>query len=223
MSETREIVKIPAETREKLKLIAERFAQLNTGATGDNFWIGSGNESQGYEWGQFDIGVNRDGKLITCDQGGCSCNGPEEPTVDKEYSLDEPYEIENGYYGNEKAAIEDLISTTDILYKVLTDEAVTPKEIISLPNAEVRRAVVELVGYDKVAVDAELVDAGATDGRLLRIELEGDEDLMLLHVKDPSTTREYFLRVPPTMETAKQARAWTFGFEAEDFNLTQES
>lgn len=218
MSETREIVKIPIETREKLKTIAAKFSQLNTGATGDEFWIGSGNESGGYEWGQFDIGVNKAGELITCSQGGCSCNGPEQPTPDDKQSLDEPFEVENGYYGDEKAAVVDLVATTDTLYKVLTDDFVTSKEIIGLPNAEIRRAVLELVGYDKLLDEAELIDESRQDGQLLCIKLSGDEDLVLLHVKDPSTTREYFLRVPPTMKTAKQARAWTFGFDEKDFN-----
>lgn len=222
MSETREIVKLPAATRKKLKVIAEKFGRLNTGSTGGEFWMGSGNESGGYEWGQFDIGVNKDGELITCSQGGCSCNGPEAPTPEHRQSLEEPFEVENGYYGDEKAAVEELTTITDTLYKVLTNKKVSPHEVIGIPNAEVRRAVVELVGYDKVTSKAKVLDE-SSDGRLLEIPLADDESIVLVHVKDPSTTREYFLRVPPNMKTARQARAWTFGFEPEDFTLEKET
>jgi hypothetical protein len=223
MSETREVVEIPKATLKKLKSISKKFSKLNTGAVGDDFWIGSGNESGDYEWGQFDIGVNKKGELITCTQGGCSCNGPEEPTPDTTQSLDKPFTIENGYYGDEKAAIEDLIGTTDTLYKVLNGKSVEPKEVIGLPNAEIRRAAVELIGYDKIVSEAQVLDESETDGTLLKVPLREDEDIVLVHVKDPSTTREYFLRVPPNTKTAKQARAWTFGFGPEDFAPVQES
>lgn len=216
MSETKMVV-IPKDTVRKLKNISGKLKKLNTGAVGDEFWLGS-SSSGGYDWGQFDIGVTKDKQLITCYQSGCSCNGPEEPTADSHSPLEGEITFENGYYNVEREAVEDLVGTTDILYKVLNNKDVTAQEIIGLPNAEVRRAVVELVGYDKVVAGAELVEESTTDGRLLRIKQEGDEDLVLLHVKDPSTTREYFLRVPPKMKTAKQARAWTFGFEADDFN-----
>lgn len=47
--------------------------------------------------------------------------------------------------------------------------------------------------------------------------LEGeDPTARFVHVKDPSTNREYALRVPPTMKTAQEAVAWTFGFEGND-------
>jgi len=118
---------------------------------------------------------------------------------------------------------DDLESIVGTLYKILNGEDVTAKAIIELPNAEIRRAVVEIVGYDKVVEGAEVLDESGIDGRLLRIEQSGDEDLVLIHVKDPSTDREYFLRVPPEMKTSKQARAWTFGFEPEDFNLEKEA
>ena len=37
--------------------------------------------------------------------------------------------------------------------------------------------------------------------------------MRVLRVKDPSTARIYFLRVPPTIERADDACAWTFGFD----------
>lgn len=223
MSETKMVV-IPKDTIRKLKNISTKLAKLNVGSVGDDFWLASGTgDSGGYDWSQFDIGVTKDKQLITCDQSGCSCNGPEQPTADAHYALDEEIELEEGYDGDVKDAVDDLIGTTDTLYKVLNGKVISPKEIIGLPNAEIRRAVVELVGYDKIVSEATVLDESEVDGKLLRIPLTSDEDIVLLHVKDPSTVREYFLRVPPQMKKAKQARAWTFGFEAKDFVLEKES
>jgi hypothetical protein len=33
----------------------------------------------------------------------------------------------------------------------------------------------------------------------------------------PSTGRDYVLRVPPTMNSAREAVAWTFGMKAEEY------
>lgn len=221
MSETKQVM-IPKDTIRKLKNIAKKFSKLNTGAIGDDFWIATGGGG-GYEWSQFDIGINKKGELLTCEQSGCSCNGPDEPWDNSPQPLDGEVTFEDGYDNQQSEAVEDLIPTVDTLYKVLNSKAVTPQEIIGLPNAEVRRAVIELVGYEKLTDGALVKDESEVDGRLLVIKLQDDEDLNLLHVKDPSTTREYFLRVPPNMKTARQARAWTFGFEADEFELAKES
>ena len=55
-------------------------------------------------------------------------------------------------------------------------------------------------------------DAGG-ERQLLRVKLEGDEDLVCVSVSCPSTERRYLLRVPPTMRTCRQAVAWTAGFD----------
>jgi len=220
MSETK-MVSIPESTVRKLKNIAGKFSKLNTGAVGDEFWIGNGG-SGGYEWSQFDIGVNKSKKLITCAQSGCSCYGSEPPTPETEYELKGAIEFEEGYDGEVGEAIEDLVKTTDTLYSVLNGKNVSPQDIIALPNSEIRRAVIELVGYETLTKEAVSLDK-SDDGELLKIPLKEDEDIVLVHVKDPSTDREYYLRVPPKMKTAREARAWTFSFAAEDFVLEQET
>lgn len=218
---------IPAKTRHKLLDISGKFGKLNTGSTSDEFWLGMSN-SGGYSWEQLDIGINKEGQLVTCTQRGCSCYGPDQPTGGTEYDLTKPIRLkthDDDYYEpyDTREAVNELIEQTDILYRILNDKAVSAEKIISIPNSEIRRAVVELVGYDKVAKNATIIDESEVDGRLMKIPLKNDEDIMLLHVKDPSTDREYFLRVPPEMASARQARAWTFGFEAHDFELVKES
>jgi hypothetical protein len=100
-------------------------------------------------------------------------------------------------------------------------ETLTVGEILEEPNAEVRRVMLERVGFDWFfeRANAEVLDrdrdAGG-DRRLLRVALAGDEPLVCLSVSCPSTGRQYALRVPPGMATCRQAAAWTAGFDNPD-------
>ena len=43
-------------------------------------------------------------------------------------------------------------------------------------------------------------------------------DITFLQVKDPSSGKIYFLKVPPDMRSVQEAKAWTFGLEKEEYN-----
>jgi len=43
------------------------------------------------------------------------------------------------------------------------------------------------------------------------------EDITFLQVKDPSSGKIYFLKVPPDMRSVQEAKAWTFGLEKEEY------
>jgi hypothetical protein len=96
-------------------------------------------------------------------------------------------------------------------------ETITTAEILAERNAELRRVLMERFGFERFMVEAgaavmdEDGDAGGVR-QLLRLKLEGDEDLVCVAVICPSTGRRYLLRVPPTMRTCRQAVAWTAGF-----------
>jgi hypothetical protein len=100
-------------------------------------------------------------------------------------------------------------------------ETITAQEVLNERNAEVRRVMMERLGYEKFLtdVDAEILHEDTDPGgvrRLVRIPLEGDEALVCLAVLCPSTARQYVLRVPPTMQTCHQAAAWVAGFDNPD-------
>jgi hypothetical protein len=103
----------------------------------------------------------------------------------------------------------------------LHPETITAREALAERNAEVRRVMVERMGYERFLreVEAETVaedtDAGGPR-RLLRVAMERDEPLVCLSVRDPSTGRAYLLRVPPGMESCRQAAAWIAGFDSPD-------
>lgn len=97
-------------------------------------------------------------------------------------------------------------------------EQLTAKEALAERNAEVRRVMIERLGYLRFAQEAKArvldqdEDAGGPR-QLLAIDLQADEPLVGLACVCPSTGRQYFLRVPPKMKTCHQAAAWMAGFD----------
>lgn len=100
-------------------------------------------------------------------------------------------------------------------------EEITSQEILSEPNAEFRRVMLERVGFDHFfeSVEAEVLDSDRDPGgprKLLKVPMVDDEDLVCVSVHCPSTARRYIVRVPPDMKTCAQAIAWTAGFDNPD-------
>lgn len=97
-------------------------------------------------------------------------------------------------------------------------EQLTAQEALAEKNAELRRVMIERMGYLRFATEAkarildEDTDVGGTR-QLLSIDLRQDEPLVGLSCHCPSTGRQYFLRVPPKMQTCQQAAAWIAGFD----------
>ncbi len=97
-------------------------------------------------------------------------------------------------------------------------ERIQGPEILEVDNAELRRVMLERVGFERflAEVDAETIDRDTDPGgerRLLRVELAGDEPLVCVAVFCPSTARQYIIRVPTSMTSCHQAIAWTAGFD----------
>lgn len=100
-------------------------------------------------------------------------------------------------------------------------ETLTGPAILAERNAELRRVMIERVGFEKFIreVKAEVLDTDQDRGgrrELLRIPLENDEAIVIVSVLCPSTGRQYLVRVPPGTRTCHQAVAWTAGFDNPD-------
>ncbi|MFD4997645.1 DUF6745 domain-containing protein [Streptomyces buecherae] len=90
-------------------------------------------------------------------------------------------------------------------------------------NAELRRVMLGHYGYDRYLSEsgAQPVHRDET-GVLWRIELEGDEPVVMVEVVNSTpepdgSSRTYWLRVPPRTRTAREGVAWTFGLSAEAY------
>lgn len=100
-------------------------------------------------------------------------------------------------------------------------ETLNGPDILAERNAELRRVMIERVGFEKFLkeVKADVLDTDQDRGgerKLFRIQLEGDEAIVVVSMHCPSTGRHYLVRVPPKTQTCHQAIAWTAGFDNPD-------
>jgi hypothetical protein len=108
---------------------------------------------------------------------------------------------------------------------------ITVQKIDDEENAEIRRVMIERfrLGEEVHGVAAFMRDGGGKPvdhdekfGTLWRRELPDDEPIVMLEVVNATRERDgsskrYWLRVPPTMTTAREAAAWTFDRAPEDY------
>ncbi|WP_443063854.1 DUF6745 domain-containing protein [Streptomyces sp. NBC_00659] len=107
--------------------------------------------------------------------------------------------------------------------------ALTPERIRDEENAELRRVMLEYYGYDRYLDESGAVPVHRDEtGVLWRVELAGDEDVVMVEVVNSTpepdgTNRTYWLRVPPTTRTAREGVAWTFGLAAEAYEPSRQT
>jgi hypothetical protein len=112
---------------------------------------------------------------------------------------------------------------------ILRPEQLTIEQIRNEPNAEVRRVMLERFGFDRYLSASGAIPVHADEcGTLYRCEIPGDEPLTLVSVLNSTpepdgSTKTYHLRVPPGMQTAREAIAWTFGLPAEKYRPVVET
>ncbi len=108
-------------------------------------------------------------------------------------------------------------------------DLITVDEIDSSENAEIRRVMTERYGTARYLRETGAQEISKDDyGVLYQRNIPGQEPLLMVKVINSTPERdgsakEYFLRVPPTMTTAREAVAWTFGIPPEHYELEQES
>ncbi len=105
------------------------------------------------------------------------------------------------------------------IYKRINTKQLTAQEILSMKNTEIRRICLEELGYARflAQVEHEIIEKDG-EYELVRIDWhEREEPICLVKVKCPSTGAFYTLRVPPNMQTVKEAVAWTFGLKVNEY------
>jgi hypothetical protein len=85
-----------------------------------------------------------------------------------------------------------------------------PQWLIDEENAEVRRVLIQQVGYDRICQELDAIDLDNwREYTLLKIEVNiEDEPMVLLKMTCPSTGHIHILRVPPEMTSAEAAITW---------------
>jgi hypothetical protein len=108
---------------------------------------------------------------------------------------------------------------------ITTPEQLTAQDWSAARNVEVRRVIQERMSARFVEeLGGTLIDSGPR-GTLYAVELPGDPERVAHYVQvhDASTNREYYLRVPPTVQSAEEGVAWTFGLNTDEYRPVQES
>jgi hypothetical protein len=108
---------------------------------------------------------------------------------------------------------------------ILAPETLTREDFLKEWNGEVRRVMQERMGSRFVSeLGGQAIDASPR-GTLYEVALPNDPERVAryVQVQDATTPRRYFLRVPPTIQTAGAAVAWTFQVAGEDYRPAQET
>jgi hypothetical protein len=108
---------------------------------------------------------------------------------------------------------------------ILAPQTLTARDFFRARDLEVRRVIQERMGERFAsAMGGNVIDTSLR-GALYEVNLPGDPDrrARYVRVRDASTGREYYLRVPPGISTVDEAIAWTFGVAAEDYQPAAET
>ncbi|MBD1890873.1 DUF6745 domain-containing protein [Coleofasciculus sp. FACHB-SPT9] len=96
------------------------------------------------------------------------------------------------------------------------------KWIIEEDNAELRRVLIQGIGYDRIAQELGAIELDSyQEYTLFKIDTDIDvEPISLLKMTCPSTGFIHVLRVPPEMISAREAIAWVnWGIKPEEFSV----
>lgn len=114
---------------------------------------------------------------------------------------------------------------------VSNPDLLTVEEVLTHPNTECRYVGIKIIGHEKIrkSKKCKLIDACKKTG----MELFSISDIFLdpiLYLKVINSTMEpdgtyknYYLCVPPNMKTCKEAVAWTFRMETDEYQPSQET
>jgi hypothetical protein len=107
---------------------------------------------------------------------------------------------------------------------------VNPMSIDLQPNLEWRRILIEIYGLDKYLQRSMAKKIHRDEYGILyrKATIPGADPIVAVAVKNSTaepdgTFKTYFLRVPPTIKTAKEAVAWTFGLSQDEYKPEQQT
>ncbi|MCM8796694.1 MAG: toxin-antitoxin system YwqK family antitoxin [Candidatus Omnitrophica bacterium] len=114
---------------------------------------------------------------------------------------------------------------TQRLQRLLASKELTAETIVRIRNTALRRILLEEFGYERFLqqMNHEVIEKEG-EQELIKINWHRrEEPIYLVKVRCATTGVFYTLRVPPTMQTVKEAIAWTFGMKKEEYNPDTET
>ncbi|MFX1315952.1 MAG: DUF6745 domain-containing protein [Promethearchaeota archaeon] len=107
----------------------------------------------------------------------------------------------------------------------LKGDNLTAREVLSCRNVEIRSLLLNQFGHERLISELKgnIIHQDG-DSQLINLDLGTfTEPIRVVKVRDSSTKNYYILRVPPSVKTCKEAIAWTFGLEEDEYNLIKET
>lgn len=107
-------------------------------------------------------------------------------------------------------------------FVIVRPEWITLEHIQQEENAEVRRVMMERYGYERYIADVGAKrEQGDDYGDLYRVARADDSDVVMIRVINSTpeldgSSKEYWLRVPPSVTSAREGVAWSFSIDAPD-------
>ena len=100
---------------------------------------------------------------------------------------------------------------------IMRPEIITEREIGNEVNQEVRRVMIERYGYGRYMASSPIVHQDAT-GRLRRRDGIQVVEVVNGTAEPDGSFRHYVLSVPPNLNTAQSAVAWTYGMSVSEYS-----
>ncbi len=107
---------------------------------------------------------------------------------------------------------------------ILHPESIAKEDWLRERDLELRRVMQERMPDFVQAIGGCRIDQGHY-ADLYEVSILPDPERVAhyVHVRDSSTRREYYLRVPPTIQDADEGVAWTFGLAKGDYHPSQQA
>ena len=170
-------------------------------------------------------------KRITNEEGRLHCdNGPAliTPTRITHYQNGRKHGIDADKFGSISYYYENIRIPPNFFHN---PENLTVSEVLGHANAEVRYVGIKIIGMEKImgSESTEIIDKDAETGMVL-FKIFGVFEEPINYLKVINSTQEidgtyknYFLCIPPEINKCKQAVAWTFGMDADEYKPSQET
>ena len=165
--------------------------------------------------------ISNSGWLILYQDSCFICDRPKEMHLNSNYQLHQEGKLAIRYGdGRGLYAYQGVILPPQ--YGQVKPENWQPQWLLAEKNAELRRVLIQGIGYDKIAseLQAEAIDSWR-EYKILRFnniidDIDG-EPICLLKMNCPSTNFIHALRIPPDFTSAREAIRWiNWGIDPED-------
>ena len=94
--------------------------------------------------------------------------------------------------------------------------------LLSEQNAELRRLLIQVIGYERICQELHATELDTwREYTLLKIDdLVDIENICILKMTCPSTAYIHAIRVPPNIESAREAIKWVnWGIDPQEFSV----